>query len=87
MTTTIIPITEARKNLGNLSEQVSDNKYIILTKGGKPQAAIVDVKYLNKLQEEIRRLYQKTFIDQKLLPFTREFGDKEVNDWLKEDRL
>ncbi len=87
MTPTIIPITEARKNLGNLSEEVSSNKYIILTKGGKAQSALVNIAYLNRLQEEVRKLYQKTFIDPNLLPFTRLFKKEEINKWLKEDMI
>lgn len=75
--TNIVPITKARGKLGDLAEKVKGGRYVVLTKGGKPEAALVDVKYL----------YQKTFIDPKLLPLTREFKDKEVADWKKEDEL
>lgn len=85
--TNIVPITEARGKLGDLSEKVKGEKYVILTKGGKPRAALVDIEYLAKLEEEIAKIYQKTFIDPRLLPLTREFGDKEIADWKKEDEL
>ena len=83
----IIPVTEARSKLGDLAEEVSGDKYIILTKGGEPKAAIVDVNYLSKLEDTVSKLYQKTFIDPKLMPFTREFSDTEIAEWLKEDKL
>lgn len=87
--TNIIPITEARSNLGNLTEEVQGQgeNYIILTKGGNPKAALVDISYLEKLQEEVAKIYRKTFIDPKLLPLTREFSEKEVNQWQEEDAL
>lgn len=83
----IIPITKARSKLGDLAEKVKGGKYVILTKGGKPEAALVDVEYLAKLEKEVARIYQKTFIDPQLLPFTREFTEKEINEWEKEDKL
>lgn len=83
----IIPITEARTKLGDLTDQLNGEDYIILTKGGSAKAALVDINYLEKLQEEIAKLYQKTFIDLKLLPYTREFSDEEIQTWLKEDQL
>lgn len=90
MTTTsssIIPVTKARGKLGDLAEKVSGEDYIVLTKGGTPKAAIVDISYLNKLQEEVRKLYQKTFIDPALVKYTREFSNKEIDEWQKEDKL
>jgi len=83
----IIPITKARSKLGNLAEKVSGSKYIILTKDGSPKAALVDVDYLTNLEEEIKKLYQQTFINPKLLKYTREFSDKEIHQWQKEDIL
>jgi len=84
----IIPITEARKKLGNLSDQVAINShYIIFTKGGKPQTALVNIDYFNRLQEEVHKIYGRTFIDPKLLPFTRIFSDKEIKKWQEEDKL
>ncbi|HCM82542.1 MAG: hypothetical protein UV63_C0016G0010 [Microgenomates group bacterium GW2011_GWC1_43_11] len=84
---TIIPITEARSMIGELTKQVSGNKYVILTKGGKPKAALVDVLYFQKLQNDLAKLYQKTYIDPTLLPYTREFSDEEIKEWEKEDQL
>lgn len=83
----IIPLTKARAKLGNLANQIKDDDYIILTKGGSPRAALVDIDYLNKLQKAVKNIYQKTYIDPKLLPFTREFSDEEIEQWQKEDAL
>lgn len=83
----IIPVTTARGKLGDLTELVSNKQYIVLTKGGKPKAALVDIKYLEKLQNDLKRLYQKTYIDKRLIPLTREFSDSEIEEWLKEDKL
>lgn len=83
----IIPVTKARGKLGDLAEKVSGEDYVVLTKGGVPKAAIVDISYLNKLQEEVRKLYQKTFIDPALVKYTREFSNKEIDKWQKEDRI
>ncbi|OGH22176.1 MAG: hypothetical protein A3F31_05245 [Candidatus Levybacteria bacterium RIFCSPHIGHO2_12_FULL_38_12] len=83
----IIPVTEARNKLGNLTEKVSGEQYIVLTKGGSPKAALVDLEYLTKLEKEVKRIYQKTFIDKKLLSYTREFSDTEIAAWEKEDAL
>lgn len=83
----IIPITKARAKLGDLAEYVKGEDYIILTKEGSPRAALVDINYLMELQNEIEKAYQKTFIDPKLLSYTRKFSDEEVAEWLKEDIL
>lgn len=83
----IVSITKARGELGNLAESVSGEKYVLLTRGGEPVVAMVDPKYLAKLQEDLARLYQKTYIDPNLLPFTREFSDSEISEWLEEDKL
>lgn len=86
-TANILPITEAREKIGKLADKVTGEDYIVLTKGGKPKAALVDIKYLDKLQKEVKRIYQKTYIDPKLLKWTREFSDEEIEEWLKEDTL
>lgn len=85
LTTNIIPITKARSKLGDLAESVKGGDYIILTKDGSPKAALVDVEYLTKLEEDVEKTYQKTFIDPKLLPYTRKFTKNEIAAWLKED--
>ncbi len=85
--TMIVPITKARGKLGALAEKVAGEDYVVLTKGGAPKAALVDFSYLTKLQNEVRKIYKKTFIDPKLLKYTREFNDKEIEEWLKEDEL
>lgn len=83
----IIPITAARSKLGNLADKVTGEYYILLTKGGNPKAILVDPKYFKKLQNEVGKIYKKTFIDPKLLPLTREFTDKEINEWEQKDKL
>lgn len=86
-TASIIPLTKARAQLGDLASLAKGENYIVLTKGGSPKAALVDIDYLNKLQKEVKAIYQKTYIDPKLLPFTREFSDTEIEEWQKEDAL
>lgn len=83
----IIPITKARGNLGNLAERVVKDNWIILTKDGSPKVALVDISYLTNLEKQVRKAYGKTFIDPKLLKYTREFTKKEIEQWEKEDAL
>lgn len=84
-TTNIIPITLARSKLGDLAESVKGGDYVVLTKDGSPKIALVDIAYLTRLEEDIEKTYQKTFIDPKFLPYTRKFTDHEITEWLKED--
>src|SRR3990167_6091675 len=67
MNTNIVPITKARSNLSSLTQKVKGEKYVVLTKGGSPRAALVDIKYLTKLEDEVKKIYGKTFIDPNLL--------------------
>ena len=83
----ILPITKARSKLGNLADQAQGSHYIILTKGGNPKVALVDIAYLNRLQNDVSKLYKKTFIASDLLPFTREFSDEEIARWEAADVL
>lgn len=83
----IIPITKARGRLGDLAEKVVKDNYIILTKDGSPKAALVDISYLTNLEQQVRKAYRKTFIDPKLLKYTREFSDEEIKEWEKRDAL
>ena len=87
MNINIVPITKVRSNLSSLTQKVKGEKYIVLTKGGTPRAALVDINYLTKLEDEVKRIYGKTFIDPSLLPLTRQFTKKETEKWQKEDRL
>lgn len=45
----IIPLTEARDHFSQIVNEVQKDKLYILTKGGKPAVAIVDVKYLEQI--------------------------------------
>ncbi len=76
----IIPITKARSRLGNLTEKISKDNYIILTKDGSPKAALVDISYLTHLEKQVRKAYGKTFIDPKVLKYTREFTKAEIKE-------
>ena len=87
MDTLIEPITQARSKLGDLTAQVHGDRYIVLTKSGAPKAALVDINYLTTLEKTVKKIYKKTFIDPKLLPFTREFSNREIQAWLAEDQL
>ena len=75
----IIPITKARGKLGNLAEQAIASNYFVLTKNGSPSVALVDFDYLKKLEDTVKIIYQKTFIDTKLEKYTREFS-KEIKE-------
>lgn len=83
----IIPITKARSELGKLAEEAIKDNWIILTKDGSPKVAIVDIEYLTNLENQVRKTYKKTFIDPKLLKYTRKFTDGEIKEWEKEDAL
>lgn len=85
--TNIVPITKARASLGDLAESAKGENYIILTKGGEANVALVDIKYLQTLEREVKKMYTKTFIDPKLLPLTREFSNREIDTWKEEDTL
>ena len=83
----IVPITKARGRLGELASLAIANNYFVLTKGGNPSVALVDFAYLQKLENIVKQVTQKTFIDPKLDIFTRVFSDKDVAEWQSEDQL
>ncbi len=83
----VYPISQTRGQLGALIDKVGKEKTILITKQGKIKAALIDFEYLKKMQEDLASLYQKTYIDKKLLPYTRIFSDKEIKEWLEEDKL
>jgi len=45
----IIPLTEARDHFSQIVSEVQNDKLYVLTKGGKPAVAIIDVKYLEHI--------------------------------------
>lgn len=61
----IIPLTEARDHFSQIVTEVQQDKLYVLTKGGKPAVAIIDVKYLESVtggevkQEHIENEIQK----------------------------
>ncbi len=83
----IVPITRARGRLGDLASMAVASNYFILTKGGSPSVALVDFDYLKKLENTVKQITQKTFIDPRLDKFSREFSDKEIAEWQSEDQL
>lgn len=83
----VIPMTKARGRLGDLADLAVANNYFVLTKGGTPSVALVDLAYLKKLENIAKKVTQQTFIDPKLDKFTREFSDKEISEWQSEDQL
>ena len=56
MNTSIVPITKARSKLGDLTSQVVGDRYVVLTKGGEPKAALVDIEYLIQLEKIVEKL-------------------------------
>ncbi|GAI34848.1 unnamed protein product [marine sediment metagenome] len=87
MITTIIPLADARAEFGKLTDRLEKLKTVLLTKRGRPKAVLVDVDYWEKVMRQLGLLTRKTYISKDLLPYTREFSDAEINEWLKEDRL
>jgi prevent-host-death family protein len=59
----IIPLTEARDHFSQIVNEVQKDKLYVLTKGGKPAVAIIDVKYLETLTNG---QIQKSSIEQEI---------------------
>ena len=87
VTDNLIPVSDARGKLGKLVNLVGKKGSFVFTQRGNPKAVLVDVKLWNKLIKRLSDLYQKTYIDPKLVSYTREFTDQEISQWLKEDQL
>lgn len=83
----VYPVSQAREVFGALVDQVEKDKTILVTKQGRIKAALVDFKYFQQMQKDLEVLYKKTYINKKLLPYTRTFSDKEIQEWLEEDKL
>lgn len=83
----VVPITKARGRLGDLASLAVASNYFVLTKGGSPSVALVDLAYLRQLEYIVKKVTQKTFIDPKLDKYTRDFSDKEIAEWQNEDQL
>ncbi len=62
----IVSITEARSRLSELVESTTDEDVWVLTKGGKPRVALVDVDYLNLL---VRRAWFNDLTERSQLAF------------------
>lgn len=53
----IIPATKVRFELSKILPLIRDNQYYVLTYKGYPKAAIVDIEYLEKLEN--KKLFEK----------------------------
>ena len=62
----IVSVTEARRRLSELVDQATDDEFWVLTKGGKPEVALVDVAYLDQL---VRRAWFNELTSQSQLAF------------------
>jgi hypothetical protein len=51
----VIPATKVRFELTKILPQIQDSRYFVLTYKGYPKAALVDIKYLEKLER--RRIF------------------------------
>ena len=51
----VIPATKIRFELAKILPQIQDNRYFVLTYKGYPKIALVDIKYLEKLEK--RRVF------------------------------
>jgi prevent-host-death family protein len=83
----IVPITEARGKLGDLADRAQGDSYFVLTKGGEPTVALVDIAYLTHLEQEVRTMYAQTFLNKETIARTRDFTTTEIEDWKKVDEL
>lgn len=50
----IVSVTEARSRLSELVDEATAGEFWVLTKGGKPRVALVDVAYLDVLIRQAR---------------------------------
>ncbi len=83
----VVPLTDARAQIGSLTDALVELKTVLLTKRGRPKAVLVATDYWEKITSQLEILTQKTYIKKDLLPLTREFTDNEIETWLKEDKL
>lgn len=87
MITNIIPLSDARAQISDLTNRLADIKTVLLTKRGRPKAVLVDIDYWQKVVRQLSFLTRKTYLKKELAPFTRAFSDQETTTWLKEDEL
>lgn len=45
----IVPFSQARANLASLINKLEKKKYVVISKKYRPAAALVDLKFLNKI--------------------------------------
>lgn len=55
----IIPVTEARANLNQLISQTQKEKISLLTKQGRPVIAVVDLSYLEFIQDKLNQFFDE----------------------------
>ena len=64
----IIPVTEARPILGSLLDTLDSNNVIGLTKGGRVVGVVVSPNYLDMLQTNTKKCWQKLLLTKRLDP-------------------
>lgn len=72
----IVSVTEARARLSELVDEASSDAFWILTKGGKPRVALVDVTYLDEL---IRKAWFNELTNRSTMAFERYLHDRGLN--------
>ena len=82
-----MPVSDARAKLPQLLKRVQGKRSFVLTQRGSPKAVLVGLELWSEVMRRLREAYQTTYIDPKLLKYTREFSDKEIGQWLKEDQI
>ena len=72
----IVSITEARSRLSELVDEATADEFWVLTKGGKPRVALVDVAYLDQL---VRRAWFNELAHQSQATFDTYLQTQGVN--------
>lgn len=72
----IVSVTDARSRLSELVDEAKSAEFWVLTKGGKPRVALVDVAYLDAL---IRRAWFNELAAQTQTAFDVYLGKEGVN--------
>jgi prevent-host-death family protein len=49
----IIPITEARGKLDNLINEAKGSNFFVISRQGKPKAALIDLEYIMELEKKL----------------------------------
>lgn len=81
----IVSVTDARSRLSELVDEAKSDEFWVLTKGGKPRVALIDVAYLDDL---IRRAWFNELAAQTQTAFDGYLRKEGVNaDEVDEDEI